>query len=277
MIFVTGAALASYVGNRVITFLEANPQLALPEVSTPTPIIYFFAAVAVVGVILFLLPMTRLKIVFRLLFVILWAWGIFVALYLSQPYVVLALAIAVAGGLAWFFFPRVWLHNLLLLVSLASVGSVFGTLLSPWQIMILLLVVSVYDVLAVRSGYMLWMAKKLSDSDSLPAFIIPRTAYGWNLNLKGKGIDKLMEGDTAEREFSILGGGDIGFPLILMVAVLGESGFAASLIVAGFSLVGLIGAYVIQRRFLKGKPMPALPPIAFTSLIGWLLVRYAIG
>jgi presenilin-like A22 family membrane protease len=62
-----------------------------------------------------------------------------------------------------------------------------------------------------------------------------------------------------------------------MVAVLGESGFAASLIVAGFSLVGLIGAYVIQRRFLKGKPMPALPPIAFTSLIGWLLVRYAIG
>jgi hypothetical protein len=48
------------------------------------------------------------------------------------------------------------------------------------------------------------------------------------------------------------------------------------MIIAGFSLVGLIGAFVIQSLFLKGKPMPALPPIAISSLIGLLIVIYAI-
>ena len=44
------------------------------------------------------------------------------------------------------------------------------------------------------------------------------------------------------------------------------------LAIAGtFGLVGLVGAFVIQRFWLKGKPMPALPPIAIMSLIGFLI------
>jgi hypothetical protein len=32
---------------------------------------------------------------------------------------------------------------------------------------------------------------------------------------------------------------------------------------------------VIQSRFLKGKPMPALPPISAASLIGLLIVYFS--
>ncbi|MDP2918600.1 MAG: presenilin family intramembrane aspartyl protease [Dehalococcoidia bacterium] len=277
LIFIAGAALASYTGNRVIAYLTANPQLTLPEVRTQTPVIYFFIAVIVVGLILFLIPIARLKLVFRILFSVLWAWGLFVTLVLALPSAITAVVIAIAGGLFWFISPRVWLHNLLLLIALASVGAVFGTMLSPWQIMILLGVVSVYDVVAVRFGYMMWMAKKLSDTDSLPAFIIHKSGSGWNLNLKHKDARKMIAGEAGEREFSILGGGDIGFPLILMVSVLDESGFAGSLIVAAFALAGLIGAYAIQRLFLKGKPMPALPPIALASLMGLLVVKFVMS
>ncbi|MBU2608964.1 MAG: hypothetical protein KKF26_06555, partial [Chloroflexi bacterium] len=106
------------------------------------------------------------------------------------------------------------------------------------------------------------------------AFIIPKQISRWNLDLKKAGFKKLFEDSSSERELSILGGGDIGFPLLLIVSVFFAYGFASSLIVAAFSLLGLISAYWIQLVFLKGNPMPALPPISLASLIGFLIVVY---
>ena len=37
-------------------------------------------------------------------------------------------------------------------------------------------------------------------------------------------------------------------------------------------MAGLIGAFLIQASWLKGKPMPALPPIALLSLAGFVIV-----
>jgi len=274
--FVIGAAIASYVASREIVFLEANPQILIPEVSPQFPLIYFFCAVAVIGIVLFLIPLSKLKWVFRILFVLLYAWGIFVVLALIIPSLVVVAILAVAGGLTWLFVPRVWLHNLLMLVALAGVASVFGILINPWPMMGLLLVISIYDFLAVRFGYMMWMAKKLSQSDALPAFVIPKTQSNWNHSVRTSGSQTLMEGEAAEREYSILGGGDIGFPLMLMVSVFATYGFVSSIVVAIFSLAGLISAFVIQRLLLKGKPMPALPPISFLSLIGLLIVHFVM-
>ncbi len=277
--FILGAALASFIASREVTYLAANPDVAadLPKVSPQFPVIYFFSAVVVIELILFLIPVSKLKWVFRTLFVFLYAWGVFIVLtFAFQTQVIVIAIIAVAAGLAWFFRPSVWLQNILMLLSLVGVGSVFGVLLTPWPIMIFLLAVGLYDYLAVRFGYMMWMANKMSKSDSLPAFVIPKTAANWNHNLKANSGHTIIDGDAGQREYSILGGGDIGFPLILMVSVYANNGLGASTIVAAFSLVGLIAAFVIQSLFLKGKPMPALPPIAVSSLIGLLLVLYVI-
>ena len=273
LILLISQALAFCVASREMAFLEANPQIIPPQVSFELPLAYFFGAVIVLGVVLFLIPISKLRLALRILFVALYSWGIFIVLALSLPFVLVVL-ISVAAGLVWFFSPRVWLHNLVMILTLVSVGSVFGLLLSPWTTLILLLAISIYDILAVRFGYMMWMAKKLSESDVLPAFIIPKTLSGWNLSLRGGGFKKVIEGESAEREFSILGGGDVGFPLVLIVSVFATYGFTRSLVVAAFSVVGLIGAYWIQRFFLKGKPMPAIPPISFACLIGFLIVRF---
>jgi presenilin-like A22 family membrane protease len=274
--FILSAVIALYVASRELRYLKANPQVIVPEVSPEFPVIYFFSAVLVIGLVLFFIPISKLKWVFRILFVLLYAWGVFVVLALTLPSLILVSIIAVSASVAWFFRPSVWLQNLLMLLALIGVGAVFGILLTPWPIMVFLLVVEVYDFLAVRFGYMMWMAKKLSQSDSLPAFVIPKTKSNWNQNLKVKGPQNIIEGEASEREYSILGGGDIGFPLILMVSVFSTYGFLSSVIVAIFSLVGLICAFIIQSLFLKGKPMPALPPIAVTSLIGLLIIRYII-
>ena len=278
--FIIGAALASYIASRELQFLYANPDVAadLPRVSPQFPVIYFFSAVLVIGVVLFLIPVSKLKWVFRTLFVFLYAWGVFVVLtFTFQSQIIIIAVFSAAAGIAWFLRPSVWLQNILMLLALVGVGSVFGVLLTPWPIMVFLLIVAVYDFLAVRFGYMMWMANKLSKSDSLPAFIIPKTKSNWNHNLKANSSQTIIEGNSSEREYSILGGGDIGFPLILMVSVYANFGFGSSMIVAAFSLMGLIGAFVIQSLFLKGKPMPALPPISVASLIGLLIVRFVIS
>ncbi len=279
LIFVIAQALAFYFVFQARAFLIGN-NIAAPEVPLQLPLFYFFGVVVLLGVVLLLIPISRLRIFLRIMFAFLYCYGLFILVGLSLPVIDVAglslplpaIVIAVAAGVVWLARPIVWLHDLLMIFAIVSVGLVFGLILPPWSVIILLLVMAVYDLVAVRIGYMLWLAKKLSQSDTLPAFIIPKKLSYWNLNLKTAGFAKLLEGTAAEREFSILGGGDIGFPLILTVSVFSAYGLAGSLIVAAFSLLGLVAAYWIHLSFLKGKPMPALPPIFVTSLVGFLIV-----
>jgi presenilin-like A22 family membrane protease len=261
------------IAAREKVFVEEN-NFPSPQVGLQIPVIYFFAAVIVIGLILFLIPISKLRLILLILFAFIFSWGMFILLSLYLPLFISA-PLAVTAGLVWLFKPKVWLHNLLLLLALVSVGLVYGYLLAPWTAMLFLLVIAVYDAVSVRFGHMMWMAQKLSESNVLPAFVIPRINPNWNQNLKNTGFKKLFE-ERAEREFSILGGGDIGFPLLLAVSVFFVYGYTAAIIVAAFSVVGLIGAYLVQTFLLKGKPTPALPTIAAASLIGFLIVLFLL-
>ncbi|HEX9896354.1 MAG TPA: hypothetical protein VGA85_01665 [Dehalococcoidales bacterium] len=249
-------------------------EVPAPAVGSLGPIIiYFFVLVVVIGIILSLVPISALRLLLRFLFAFLFSWGTFIILIFWFPFVI-ALIIAIIVGLAWFLIPRVWLHNLVMILAIVSLGAVFGRLITPWTAMILIAALALYDLFAVRFGYMLWMAKKLTESSTLPAFIIPRSITEWNLSLKKSDYSKPIEEESFEKKYSILGGGDIGFPLLLVSSSYFGYGFTDAIIVASFSLLGLLCAYWIQAALLKGKPMPALPPIAVLSLIALLIVRY---
>ena len=197
LILIVSQVLALFLAFRERDFLESR-QITPPEVSVELPLIYFFVVVAFVGLILFLVPRTVLRLVLKVIFLSLFAWGAFVAIGLSLP-VPVAVGMSALAALFYFFMPRIWLHNLLMVISLASIGTVFGVLFAPWTAISFMLVVSVYDILAVRFGYMMWMIKRLSISDTLPAFIIPKTISRWNLDLREV---KLFE-DRSEKEFPL--------------------------------------------------------------------------
>jgi presenilin-like A22 family membrane protease len=254
------------------TTLPSGQISETPAYSSLGPIlIYFFAVVIVLGIVLFLVPLSILKLILKGLFGFLFGWGTFIILVMWLP-LAAAIILAIAVGLAWFFYPKIWLHNMALVLALSAVAAVFGRFLSPWTSMILLAALAVYDYLAVRFGYMIWMAKKMSDSNTLPAFIIPRRISDWNSSLKRPSVAKIAEQKPAERQFSILGGGDIGFALLLMSSVYFSRGFTAAIIIAAFTILGLLGAYWIQATIAKGKAVPALPPIAAVSLIGLVII-----
>ncbi len=297
LIFIAAQALTFGVISRENAFLETNQIYVPPQPEalslwpqptvgpsgeiTQTPayeslgpiLIYFFSVVIVLGIVLFFIPMKALRFLLRALFAFLFSWSIFVILVFWLP-VWAALLVGIAVGVMWFLMPRVWLQNLVMILAMVGVAAVFGRLISPWTTMALLAALAVYDFLAVRFGFMVWLAKKLSDSNTLPAFFIPRSASEWKNRMQESAVTKLTEEKSSDRKYSILGGGDIAFPLLLASSVYFAQGFFGGLIVAAFSLVGLIGAYWIQAVFLKGKPMPALPPIAALSLIGLLIVFF---
>jgi presenilin-like A22 family membrane protease len=294
LLFVVAQMLILLVAPRIDPFLEENDidiptqpsgpvywwpgEVTLPSgevVDVPVnsalgPIlIYIFAAVAVLGITLSKIPLTALKILLRLLFALLFSWGAFIATVFYVPLPV-AVAIAVVFGTFWFLIPLVWLHNLVLILAVSSLGAVFGRFITPWTAMAIILALAIYDFLAVRFRFMLWMADRLSQINALPALIIPKNYSEWNFNLKRR--EKIVEVNPAAREYSILGGGDIAFPCLLTASVYFAQGLKPAVIIAVFGLLGLVSVYAIQAKFLKGKPMPALPPIAAFTLVGLLII-----
>ena len=295
LLFVVAQVLILLVAPRIDPFLEENDidiptqpsapiswwpgEVTLPDgevIEVPAhsalgPIlIYILAAAAVLGLTLSKIPLTALKVILRLLFALLFSWGAFIAtvFYLPLP---VAVAIAVVFGTFWFLIPLVWLHNLVLILAVSSLGAVFGRFITPWTAMAIILSLAIYDFLAVRFRFMLWMADRLSQINALPALIIPKNYSEWNLNLKKRG-EKVIEVNPADREYSILGGGDIAFPCLLTASVYFAQGLAPAAIIAVLGLLGLVSVYAIQAIFLKGKPMPALPPIAAFTLAGLLII-----
>jgi len=294
LLFVVAQMLILLVAPRIDPFLEENDidiptqpsapiswwpgEVTLPDgevIEVPAhsalgPIlIYILAAAAVLGLTLSKIPLKALKVLLRLLFALLFSWGAFIATVFYVPLPV-AVAIAVVFGTFWFLIPLVWLHNLVLILAVSSLGAVFGRFITPWTAMAIILALAIYDFLAVRFKFMLWMADRLSQINALPALIIPKNYSEWNSNLKKR--EKIIEVNPAVREYSILGGGDIAFPCLLTASVYFARGLAPAAIIAALGLVGLVSVYAIQARFLKGKPVPALPPIAAFTLVGLLII-----
>jgi len=294
LLFVVAQMLILLVAPRIDPFLEENDidipsqpsapiswwpgEVTLPDgevIDVPAhsalgPIlIYILAAAAVLGLTLSKIPLKALKVLLRLLFALLFSWGVFIATVFYVPLPV-AVAIAVVFGTFWFLIPLVWLHNLVLILAVSSLGAVFGRFITPWTAMAIILALAIYDFLAVRFRFMIWMADRLSQINALPALIIPKNYSEWNFNLKKR--EKIIEVNPAAREYSILGGGDIAFPCLLTASVYFAQGLKPAAIIAVFGLLGLVSVYAIQARFLKGKPMPALPPIAAFTLVGLLII-----
>lgn len=162
----------------------------------------------------------------------------------------------------WLKKPNVFVHNFLLISGMIGIGSVFGLRLDPLLVVGLLIIFSIYDFIAVyKTKHMVKMAKEFIEARAIPGIIFPQKLSELQAPLK----DVKMGG-----KFLILGGGDIVFPLIL-VASLVPTGILNSLIVAIFATIGLLGSIFIFLSQKIRQPIPALPPIALFSIIGFLI------
>jgi len=158
--------------------------------------------------------------------------------------------------------PRVWFHNLILILTLPGIAALLGASLNPWTAVLILIIASVYDYVAVyKTKHMVKMAKAMISGRAIFAMIFPEHWHGFKSHLN--------EAHPGEG-FMMLGTGDFVFPLIMAASAYAISPVAAWLVFS-FALLGLLLMHLIFVSQKIRRPMPALPPLAAFAILGFLL------
>lgn len=254
-IFLSIQVLGLFVGFRL---LEKLKPLALVETISITEFIVAFLLAT--AILLLTLKFIKHRMVFKLLFVFLIMIGskiVFESIFPSLFAGILAILVL----LAWLTIPTLLTQNIAMLFTIAGISASVGVALSVPVILIMLAVLSVYDVIAVyKTEHMVKMFKNLLKNGVMLAIVVPARLSGLGQRLSevqpGKGV-------------MMLGTGDIAFPLMFAVAVLKISWVSAVGVILG-AWVGLFVIYILLSAQRERRPMPALPPIAFCSLLGFL-------
>ncbi len=254
--------LGIFSAQKIVELLGPT-QKSLPELSLLDFLIYFVIITVFVVLLSFLKKFQKTKgVIYK---------GIFILAIFGGGTMVLSvwtgdiLALVVIGVLIYFYFKKqqIYLHNLIVILGLAGAGSVLGLQLTSKMIIVLLIVLSIYDFIAVyKTKHMIKMAKEMVQKGVVLGLIVPLEFLDFKESVK-----KIKPGG----KFLILGGGDIAFPLLLAVSLV-QSGIWDSLIVGLFSLIGLFVSFFIFCVQKTRSPIPALPPIALFSVIGYLIV-----
>lgn len=259
----------------VIKDLKIEPK----PISIPWFLVYFIVATLIILLFIRVSKGRGSGIFLRLFFIFAIFSGLQVIFSLFIPdfqATILALFLVIMR----FVRPTVWLHNLVVIGGIAGIGSMLGFSITPRDAIILLIILSVYDVIAVyKTKHMVKMVKEMIRQRVVFALIIPEKVRGLKASLKEVEREKLPTIHRRRKakptprspvgRFLILGGGDLALPLLLIASVAHQSILKAVVILV-FALLGLFSMHFIFLK-LKGRPMPALPPLALFSIIGYLI------
>jgi len=224
--------------------------------------IWFFMAIA------FCLTTAFLPYISKLLSAV----GIF---NLQNLVTIVALTLAVIIAILKIFKPGIIVQNISELFVYGGLSAIFVSLFKnpQWGIFwafILLLIISIYDIIAVKkTKHMVKLAKFQTESKLFAGLSIPYSKIG-----KPKKNVKLKKGKV---KIAILGGGDIAFPLIfagtvmqkLMITHLEWVGFLKTLIIplcVTFALLFLL------TKGREDKFYPAMPFLSIGCFIGYLII-----
>ena len=242
-LFLLAQVVGLYVSNYYYSVDDLPLGLERPEVQEETSFVTIFVFIVVATIMVLLLLKFQLWKLWKFWFLI----AVFYCLTLSfSTFVSIIIAIALALVLAiWrVFFPNPYVHNFTEIFIYGALAAIFAPLLSVFGMVLLLVLISVYDYIAVfKTKHMVKMAKSQTKSKVFAGLLVP---YGKNV--------------------AILGGGDIGFPLLFSAVVLGKYGFSYLV-----SLIPLCAALSLFGLFYYGdkkKFYPAMPFITVGCLVG---------
>jgi len=249
-----------------LPFGTEPPEDIYPSI---TLISFIFAIVFAVAITLFLMKY-KAELILRLWFFFVMALAIaitFNALILNTPlssmtpyYSYLALILAIPLAFIKVFRRNLLVHNLTELIVYPGIAAIFVPLLNLWTIVLLLILISVYDIYAIwHAGFMQKMAKyQINTLKVFAGFFIPYVSPKDRALIKKMRNTKSasLKSKKIKVNVAILGGGDVIFPMILAGVVLGQFGFLSALIISLGATLALLGLFIMSR---KGKFYPAMP------------------
>lgn len=191
---------------------------------------------------------------------------------------IIALIIALIFAALKLFKPTVIIHNLTEVLIYPGIAAVFVPILTPLTIVLLLIIISIYDMWAVwHSGVMQKMAKfQMEELKIFGGLLIPKMSDKDKAKLKDirklkteRAKTKAMKDQKLKVSLAILGGGDIVFPIITAGVFLRAFSLASALFVTFGALAGLTFLLIISKK----KFYPAMPFISAGIFLGMLLSK----
>ncbi len=241
--------------------------------------------------ILFLLTKFKIDIILRIWFFVVVTIALFItfnaifpkqiltnSLYFTIP------AIALALGLSFIkiFRKNFLIHNLTELLIYPGIATIFVPILNIWSAIILLLIISAYDIWAVwHSGIMQKMAKyQINTLKVFSGFFVPYITGKLRKQLRK--MKKAKSKKKVRVNIAILGGGDVIFPIITAGVVMKtgqvmlpfsnipifHGGFVPAIFVVLGATLGLALLFMFSE---KKKFYPAMPFITAGMLVGMIL------
>jgi presenilin-like A22 family membrane protease len=175
----------------------------------------------------------------------------------------IAFAIALILGFWKIFKPNFWVHNFTELFIYGGLAAIFVPLFSLTSISILMVLIALYDMYAVwKSKHMVTLAKSQTEAKVFAGLLVP-----YNLKQSGKISKKTSK--VKKVRTAILGGGDIGFPLLFAGVLLKEMGLWQALIIPFFAALGL---GILLWKSQEKKFYPAMPFIGAGCFLGLAVV-----
>lgn len=233
----------------------AGMKMERPDVEPQVSIWYIIIAV-LIGTLLILLIIKLGKIVLWKLwfyFAVVLCLQIAIAAFIPALY---AFILAVILGFFKIFKPNLYIHNATELLLYGGLAVIFVPILDVKYAFILLLVLSCYDMYAVwRSKHMIKMAKFQTKSGIFAGLLLPYKIPA-------------IRGSKKQVRTAVLGGGDIGFPLIFAGTILVASGFLNAMIVA---LGATAALFILLLMSQKDKFYPAMPFLTLGCAFGYII------
>jgi len=271
--------------------------LQTPEITQPsdyTNLFYVLIIAFVIAIVLlFLFTKFKMKFIIKTWFfvVVIIALGVFFNTVIPQFQYssLIAVAIAIPLAILKVYGRNFVIHNLTELVVYPGIASVFVPILNIWTVIILLILISIYDIWAVwHSGIMQKMAKyQINELNIFSGFFVPYISK----KLRDK-IKKIKARSKNKKKkvkvkvnLAILGGGDVIFPIISAGVVLTTGtvplpfglhsfvgGFFPALFVILGATLGLTYLFIFSQ---KKKFYPAMPFITSGIFLA-LVLSYLI-
>ncbi|MBI2004378.1 hypothetical protein HYS72_02850 [Candidatus Pacearchaeota archaeon] len=255
---------------------EINPTNAFPSI-----IIAFIIAIA----LFFLLTKFKVEFILKLWFFAVVSLAIGLAFYalltnnLSSEKLIfgniplIATLIAIPLAFIKIYKRNLIVHNATELLIYPGIAAVFVPLLNIWTMIILLILISVYDMWAVwHSGIMQKMAKyQINTLKIFSGFFIPYLSKKDRNKirmLKQKYKKSELKKKKIKINIAILGGGDVVFPIISAGVMLKTLGIWPAIFVILGAVLGLSYLLFFSE---KKKFYPAMPFITAGIFLGMLI------
>ena len=259
------------IETKKVTFEDLPYNLERPQIEESTSYIWIIAAILIGTILLLILMKFRKMNLWKLWFFIAVFSTMAIAFSAFIPQTIAAI-LALTLALIKIYRPTTLIQNLTEIFIYGGLAAIFVPVINIFAAFMLLILISIYDIIAVRhTKHMVKLAKFQTKSKIFAGLLIPYDRKKVKVKEKGiiekKGVGK----------FAVLGGGDIGIPLIFAGVVMKDLmlknpeliGFLKTLIIPLFVSLALFYLLITAK---KDKFYPAMPYLTTGCIIGYLVV-----